>query len=60
VAGEQKMHTPSSWTFWLSVILVILAIVGTFVRIPVVSMYALWVAVIGYAVLVFGCWVKTT
>ena len=58
--GVKKMHTPSSWTFWLSVILVVLAIVATFVRIPVISQYAFWVAVLGYVVLVFGCLVKTT
>jgi hypothetical protein len=53
------MHTPSSWTFWLSVVLVVLAVLGTFVSIPFVSMYAFWLAVIGWAVLVFGCVVKT-
>jgi len=54
------MHTPSEWTFWLSVVLVILAIVATFVSIPYLTQYALWVAVIGYAILVIGCRVKTT
>ncbi len=53
------MHTPSAWTFWLSVALVVLAIVASFVHIPFVSMYALWVAVVGYIVLVIGCTVKT-
>jgi hypothetical protein len=53
------MHTPSSWTFWLSVVLIVLAIVGTFVSIPYITMYGLWVAVIGWAVLVIGCWFKT-
>jgi hypothetical protein len=52
-------HTPSAWTFWLSLVLVVLAIVSTFVHIPYVSMYAFWVAVVGYAVLVIGCTVKT-
>jgi hypothetical protein len=55
-----EMHTPSAWTFWLSLALVILAIVSTFVSIPYVSMYAAWVAVIGYIVLVIGCIFKTT
>lgn len=53
------MHTPSAWTFWLSLILVLLAVVSLFVRIPTVSQYALWVAVIGYVVLAIGCRVKT-
>jgi hypothetical protein len=53
------MHTPSAWTFWLSVVLVALAIVSAFVSIPYISMYALWIAVIGYIVLVIGCMIKT-
>jgi hypothetical protein len=52
-------HTPSDWTFWLSVALVVLAIVSALVHIPYLSMYALWVAVIGYIILVIGCTVKT-
>jgi len=54
------MHTPSAWTFWLSVVLVVLAIISVFVSIPFVSAYAFWIAVIGYIVLVIGCTVKTT
>jgi hypothetical protein len=54
------MHTPSDWTFWLSVVLVVLAIISTFAFIPVVSVNAFWVAVVGYVVLVIGCTVKTT
>ena len=53
------MHTPSAWTFWLSVILVVLAIVSAFVSIPFVSLYAFWVAVVGYVILVIGCLFKT-
>ena len=53
------MHTPSAWTFWLSVLLVIIAIVATFVVIPYLSKYALWLAIVGYVVLVIGCTVKT-
>ena len=53
------MHTPSAWTFWLSVLLVIIAVVATFVAIPYVSKYAVLVAAIGYVVLVIGCTVKT-
>jgi len=53
------MHTPSAWTFWLSVALVVIAILSVFVDIPYVSKYAIWVAVIGYIILVIGCRVKT-
>jgi hypothetical protein len=54
-----EMHTPSAWTFWLSVVLVLLAIVSAFVSIPYLSVYALWVAIIGYIVLGIGCMFKT-
>jgi hypothetical protein len=53
------MHTPSAWTFWLSVALVVIAILSVFVEIPYISKYALWVAVVGYIILVIGCRVKT-
>ncbi len=53
------MHTLSAWTFWLSLVLVVLAIVSTFVTIPYISMHAFWVAVVGYAVLVIGGTLET-
>jgi hypothetical protein len=39
---------------------VLLAVVSWFVEIRYISDYALWVAVIGYIILVIGCRVKTT
>jgi hypothetical protein len=39
---------------------VLLALAPHFVNIPFVSKYDLWVAVVGYGVLVVGCMVKTT
>ena len=54
------MHTPSDWTFWLSALLVLIAVISVFAFIPVVSIHAFWIAVIGYVVLVIGCTVKTT
>jgi hypothetical protein len=53
------MPTLSKWTFWLLLILVVLAIISAFVHIPYASMYALWVAVVGYIILVTGCHFKT-
>ena len=54
------LHTPSKWTFWLSVALVILAIIVRFAHVPGVEPYASWIAVLGYIVLVAGCIFKTT
>ena len=53
------MHTPSDWTFWLSVVLVLLAVIATFVRIEYVSPHVFWIAVAGWVVLVFGVTFKT-
>lgn len=54
------MHTPSRWIFLLSLALVVLAIISVFLRIPFISMYAVWVAVLGWLVLSLGCIFKTT
>jgi hypothetical protein len=53
------MHPPSAWTFWLSVLVVVIAVLSAFVDVPYVNRYALWVAVIGYIILVIGCRTKT-
>jgi hypothetical protein len=54
--GEAAMtlHAPAMWVFILSLVLVVLAVVGVFVEIPYLSMYAFWVAVLAYAVLALG------
>jgi hypothetical protein len=54
------LHTPSKWTFWLSVALVVLAIIVRFAHVPGVELYASWIGVVGYLVLVAGCIFKTT
>ena len=54
------LHTPSKWTFWLSVALVVLAIIVRFAHVPGVEPYASWIEAIGYLVLVAGCIFKTT
>ena len=38
----------------LSLVLAVLAVVGVFVEIPYLSMYAFWVAVLAYVVVVLG------
>ncbi len=48
------LHAPAMWVFILSLVLVVLAVVGVFVEIPFVSMYAFWIAVLAYAVLALG------
>jgi hypothetical protein len=53
------LHTPSAWTFWLSVVLVLLAIVGRLAHLPYLALYASWLGLAGYVILVIGCTVKT-
>ncbi len=52
-------HAPSSLTFWLSVILVVLAVILRFGHISPAGTYAGWLGVAGYVILVIGCTVKT-
>jgi hypothetical protein len=40
-------------------VLVVIAVSSVLAAIPYVSTYALWIAVIGYVVLVIGCAVRT-
>ena len=49
-----KLNASTQVVFLISVALAILAVVSTFVAIPVVSAYAFWVAIVAYLVLVAG------
>ena len=53
-----NLSAPTQMVFLISLILVILGVASTFVVIPVVSAYSLWVVVLGYVVLVFGCMMR--
>ena len=50
----KTLHAPAMWVFILSLVLAVLAVVGIFVEIPYLSMYAFWVAVLAYVVLALG------
>ena len=50
-----NLGAPTQAVFLISLAIVLIAIIGLFVNIPFVSMYAFWVAVIGYAVLALAC-----
>ncbi len=52
--SAMTLHAPAMWVFILSLVLVVLAVVGVFVEIPFVSMYAFWIAVLAYVVLALG------
>jgi hypothetical protein len=53
-----KLNAPTQIVFLISLALAILAVVGLFVAIPFVSLYAFWFAIAGYVVLAAGCVLK--
>ena len=55
-----NLSAPSQAVFWIAVVVVVLAIISTFVAIPVVSGYAFWVAILGFVILAGGTLMKGT
>ena len=49
-----NLSPPTTAVFIISVVLAVLAIIGTFVAIPVISANAFWVAIIAYIILAVG------
>jgi hypothetical protein len=54
-----RLNAPTQVVFFISLILVILALIGLFVPgTPFLSPYAFWIAIVGYIVLAAGCLMK--
>jgi hypothetical protein len=53
-----RLNAPTQPVFVASVVIAILAVIGIFVTIPVVSGYAFWVLVFAYVILAASCVVK--
>jgi hypothetical protein len=54
-----NLSAPSQLVFWISLILVICALVGTFwPGIAMLTAYAFWLAIAGWVVLAVGCMMK--
>ena len=53
-----NLSAPSQAVFWIAVVIAVLAIVSTFVVIPLVSQYAFWVAILAFVVLAGGTLMK--
>jgi hypothetical protein len=51
---EMNLSPPTTAVFIISLILALLAIIGTFVAIPLISANAFWVAIIAYVILAVG------
>ncbi|HEY8268063.1 MAG TPA: hypothetical protein VIG34_05325 [Xanthobacteraceae bacterium] len=53
-----KLSAPTQVVFIISLILALLALIGHYVNIPIVTQYQFWFAIAGYVVLAAGCMMK--
>jgi hypothetical protein len=53
------LHAPSMPIFLLSLVLAVLALLGSFVTIPYITLYGFLLAIVAYVVLALGNVVKT-
>jgi hypothetical protein len=54
------LNAPKQIVFIIAVVLAVLALLGYFVAIPVISTYAFWILLIGFIVLAGGVMMKGT
>jgi membrane protein YdbS with pleckstrin-like domain len=55
---QMKLTPPKAVTFWIAVVLGLLAFLGTLIAIPFISANAFWVMFVAWALLVLGLLVK--
>ncbi len=53
-----RLSAPTQVVFIISLILAVLALLGHFANIPIVTQYQFWLAIVGYVVLAAGCMMK--
>jgi heme/copper-type cytochrome/quinol oxidase subunit 1 len=53
-----RFNPPKKLTFWITVVLAALGLIGTFVTIPFVSAFAFWFVLVAYIVLAASLFVK--
>ena len=54
-----NLSAPTQIVFWIAVVVAVVAIVSTFVAIPVISGYAFWVAILAFVILAGGTLMKS-
>jgi hypothetical protein len=57
-ANMPRLSAPTQVVFLISLIIAVIALIGFFVTIPFVSLYAFWIAIVAYVVLALGCVMK--
>jgi hypothetical protein len=56
-----SLNAPSQMMFWISLILVVLALIGFFApTVPYLAAYGFWLAVASWFVLTVGCMMKSS
>ncbi len=58
MAHTVRLSAPKQFTFLVSLVIAIVALVAFLVKIPNVSPHAFWIAIIAYVVLAVGCALK--
>ncbi len=53
-----NINAPKRITFWISLVLGLLGVIGSIVPIPFVSTIAPWILAAGWLLLTLGCFVK--
>lgn len=53
-----RLNPPKAITFWITLALAVLGVIGTFVPIPFVSALAIWFIAVAYALLALSLIVK--
>ena len=50
-----NLHKPSQAVFLIAVALAVMALIGFFLTIPVLTQYQFWLALAGFLLLALGC-----
>jgi hypothetical protein len=53
-----NLNAPTKNWWWISVILAVIGVIGYFVAIPFVSVYAFWIVTVGFVLLALSTVVK--
>jgi hypothetical protein len=53
-----KLNAPTKNWWWISVILAVVGVIGYFVAIPFVSVYAFWIVTVGFVLLALSTVLK--
>jgi hypothetical protein len=49
-----QLSAPKQITFWIAVVVAVIGLIASFVTIPILSGFALWIVVLGFVILAAG------